>query len=209
MSGRPGPIDQSTFFAQLIELLERGDFGYAVGGSVAAMAYSEPRFTVDIDLILALHVDQLTEFVDVIESRGWYVDPVETILEFNLPANMPISIVDSSTGMKADVYLSSGYGLDASAIERRVQVTLKEPARTAWFLSAEDVILYKLVFFKASNGVSSKHLTDIAKMLISQGELLDLLYLAKWASQLDVSQTWNALWRAYQSSRPDDYPVLG
>ena len=47
----PGDIPQQDqrLNRRLIEALESLGINYAIGGSVAAMAYSEPRYTVDVD----------------------------------------------------------------------------------------------------------------------------------------------------------------
>jgi hypothetical protein len=44
------PDDQRAFNLRLITTLESLGVTYAIGGSVAAMMYSEPRFMIDVDL---------------------------------------------------------------------------------------------------------------------------------------------------------------
>ncbi len=47
------PDDQRAFNLRLIATLEALGVIYAIGGSVAAMMYSEPRFTIDVDLMIS------------------------------------------------------------------------------------------------------------------------------------------------------------
>ena len=54
MPGNPiSPEDQRDFNRRLIATLEALGVVYAIGGSVAAMMYSEPRLTIDVDLMVA------------------------------------------------------------------------------------------------------------------------------------------------------------
>ena len=200
MSGEVRSPDPQPFNRWLIALLESRETRYAIGGSVAAMAYSEPRFTIDVDLMVELNLSDLEALISEIERHGLYVDPFETVLEFNLPASLPISIVDARHGMKADIYVARTTGLDVSAMQRRQRRQLyANPDMQAWFLAPEDVILYKLDYFRQSEGHSTKHPADIAKMLAVHGHKLDLYYLNLWAANLDVLPIWLALLSEFQS----------
>ena len=200
MSGNLQTVEQQPFNRWLIALLESHDIAYAVGGSVAAMAYSEPRYTIDVDLMVALSLPDLEALIGEIERQGLYVDPFETVLEFNLPAVLPISIVDARHGMKADVYVARSTGLDVSAMQRRQRrVLYASPELEAWFLSPEDVILYKLDYFRQSDGHSTKHPADIGKMLAVSGRKLDLAYMTAWATKLGVLPMWQALWSEFDA----------
>ena len=72
MPGKPiTPEDQRAFNARLIALLEQLNIPYAIGGSVAAMVYSEPRLTVDIDVMLDAQPEDLARLVD--EINRWQI----------------------------------------------------------------------------------------------------------------------------------------
>ena len=86
--------DQEAFNRLLIHLLEELDLPYAIGGSVAAMQYSESRYTVDIDMMFQANQRELAQLIDEVSALHVYVDPFETVLEYNLPAKLPISVVD-------------------------------------------------------------------------------------------------------------------
>jgi hypothetical protein len=68
----------------------------------------------------------------------------------------------------------------------------------AWFLSPEDVILYKLSYYRQGGEVAQKHPTDIANMLDLIGSQLDLAYLVQWAAGIGVADLWQALWDEFQ-----------
>jgi hypothetical protein len=200
MTGKPSEqADQEALNRLLVALLDGMALPYAIGGSMAAMAYSEPRYTKDIDLMFDAELSQLGELVEAIESLQVYVDPLDTILEFNLPRQMPISVVDGTTGVRADLYLARPSGLDQSAMSRRrKQMMYDDPPLEAWYLAPEDVILYKLDYFRQSEGVSQKHPIDISKMLAVVGDQLDLAYLEHWAREIGVLNLWQALWDEFR-----------
>ena len=193
------PLDQQAFNTRLIMLLETLAIPYAIGGSVAAMVYSETRNTIDIDLMIQIELDDLDKLISEIEAWKVYVDPFETVIEFNLPRQMPISIVDGLSGTKADIYVACETGIDVSAMERRQRKQFYDDAPIeTWFLAPENVILYKLDYFRQSAGQSQKHPLDIAKMLTAVGDTLDLIYLEFWAKKLDIYELWSALWNEFR-----------
>jgi len=195
MTGNLSLEDQRAFNAQLVTTLERLGISYAIGGSVAAMAYSEHRFTVDIDLMIDAAIEALALFVDEVERWQVYISPLEAILEIEIPHHMPFNIIDGLRGTRADCYVARPAGIDASAMLRRRRMLLyTSPETYAWFLSPEDVILYKLDYFRQSGETSAKHPADIAKMLRVMGDQLDLAYLERWSADIGVADLWAAMW---------------
>src|SRR3972149_1944323 len=107
MPGKPiSPDDQRSFNARLITALEQLDIPYAIGGSVAAMVYSEPRLTVDIDVMLEAGPDELARLVDEVNRWQIYSSPLEAILETDLPHGLPFNVVDGLIGTKADFFVA-------------------------------------------------------------------------------------------------------
>ena len=184
---------------RLFTTLESLGVTYAIGGSVAAMMYSAPRLTIDLDLMVSAPLKQLNQLVREVGSWQVYITPFEAIVENNLPGGLPFNIIDGAIGTKADLYIAQNSGLDASAMARRRRLTWdRETGTSAWFLSPEDVILYKLSYYRQGGEVAQKHPTDIANMLEVIGSQLDLSYLAHWAVAIGVADLWQALWDEFQ-----------
>lgn len=191
--------DQRGFNRRLIDTLEQLGVVYAIGGSVAAMIYSEPRLTIDVDLMIDAPLEKLRQLVREIQSWQIYVSPLETIIEASIPYGMPFNVIDGSIGTKADLYVAKNSGLDASALARRRRLPWdRQTGAEAWFLSPEDVILYKLSYYRQGGEVAQKHPIDIAKMLAVIGSELDMVYIEKWAEEIGVADLWQALWDEYQ-----------
>jgi hypothetical protein len=192
--------DQRHFNERLIRKLEELGIDYAIGGSVAAMSYSKSaRFTKDVDMMLDADVATLDLLVNAVEQWQLYIDPLDTIIEFNLPSLLPINVMDGLLGTKADLYVARTDGLDASAMSRRRKRKLYlDPDFDAWFLAPENVILYKLDYFRQSEGTAQKHPTDIHNMLRAIEQELDFAYLENWARQTGVLNIWLALWDEFR-----------
>ena len=77
---------------------------------------------------------------------------------------------------------------------RRERVWEVASGETAWFLAPEDVILFKLQFYRKGGEVSQKHPIDIAKMLVVVGSELDVDYIERWAADLGLLDLWRRLW---------------
>ncbi len=97
MLGNPiSPEDQRDFNRRLIAALEALDVTYAIGGSVAAMMYSAPRFTIDVDLMVSAPLSQLNQLIREVQSWQVYITPFEAIVETNLPYGLPFNIIDGT-----------------------------------------------------------------------------------------------------------------
>ncbi|MBI3359563.1 MAG: hypothetical protein HY023_00445 [Chloroflexi bacterium] len=179
--------------------LEQLGIEYAIGGSVAAMEYSAPRFTVDIDLMLTAETAELARLVEEVKSWQIYISPLEAILETDIPHGLPFNIMDGSAGTKADLFVVPPSGLSGAAMSRRRRRTWDDRTGVeAWFLAPEDVILYKLSYYRKSGETAPKHPTDITKMLAVVGHELDLTYIKNWAAEIGVADLWQALWDEFQ-----------
>ena len=198
MTRPPEPQDQLAFAQRVVTLLEKLGIRYAIGGSVAAMAYSVQRFTADIDLMLMAEAQELARLVDEVKAWQIYIAPLEAILEEDLPHGLPFNIYNGAAGTKADLYVIQPTGLSGSAMSRRRRIRDDQTGLEAWFLAPEDVILYKLDYFRRSEGISQKHPQDIAKLLNVIGDQLDLAYIARWAAEIGVLDLWKALWDEFQ-----------
>ena len=55
-------MNQGEFFSFVIDVLEELDIPYMITGSVASMAYGEPRLTLDMDIVIDLPERQAEEF---------------------------------------------------------------------------------------------------------------------------------------------------
>src|SRR5438105_1976844 len=87
--------------ARLLEILDRAEIPYSVGGSVASSAHGIPRTTMDVDLVTDLKPDQVDEFVDLLGSE-FYAD-ASTIREA-LARGRSFNLIHYATAYKFDLF---------------------------------------------------------------------------------------------------------
>ncbi len=173
----------STF----IEPLEREGLRYLVTGSVAAMAYGEPRLTNDIDLILEIQLSDIPALTRAFPESDYYLPPAEIIQTEQIrPQRGHFNIFHLETMLKADVYLAGTDPLHRWAFQNRLCLEI-ESIQVA-FAPPEYVILRKLEFFR--EGGSEKHLRDIATMLVESATQIDASYLDSEVSARGLTAGW-------------------
>jgi hypothetical protein len=87
--------------------------------------------------------------------------------------------------------MREGNELRQSAFQRRQQMDYGPPIGKDYIHSQEDLILYKLIYFGLSQ--QSKHSRDIAAILKSKKDELDMDYIDGWASRLGLSSLWQEM----------------
>jgi len=182
--------------AEIVPILDRLGIEYFVTGSLASMNYGEVRFTHDIDIVIRARLDDVDRFVDAFDTNRFYID--RGSVEAAIKSQGMFNLIDSQTTFKVDFILpSSSY--DRYRFERKIKANPTEGV-TAFFCSAEDVILSKMRFDKMSG--SDKHLRDIAAILQLSGDDLDQDYLDEWAYSLDVRDIWRQVRQRVDDGQP-------
>lgn len=161
---------------------------YHVVGSMASMAYGEPRFTNDVDMVAEMSIDNVGDLCEAFSAPEFYLS--ETAIRDAIIRRGQFNIIHPSSGMKVDVIVpkDSEFARSEKARVRRIS----SPGEySVWFGSPEDVILYKLQFYQ--RGGSEKHLRDIAGMIKLLRERIDLAYIEAWVRKLGVSTEWDLI----------------
>jgi hypothetical protein len=178
---------------------------YGIAGSFASSQYGEPRQTLDVDLTLHLLPVDADRFAAAFEAIQMAADAYAIRETFGYTNQLPFGVIDFANGWKADCYFLRNTPYDRVAFARRIEWPFVEARRgKVWLYAPEDVILMKLVYYQISQGVSTKHLRDIAAMLANMerwGRPLETAYLDQWASQLQVREYWTKLWSDFQQKR--------
>jgi hypothetical protein len=178
---------EKEIFLEVINTLEHLNIPYMIGGSVAAIAYGEPRLTLDMDVIVKINAEQAKKLSNSF-GQEYYVS-LDSILDA-LASHGHFNIIQSEAGVKVDFYVLQDDPFSQSEFSRKCREAFDQ-TKEAVFVSAEDVILKKLEWFKL--GQSQKHLEDIKGILKISGTKLDCQYINEWASKLGVQETWNRL----------------
>jgi hypothetical protein len=147
----------------LSDALERAGIPYALGGALALNFWSDPRGTRDIDLNVFLPADDSAEAFEVLRRAGVQLDVVESVAR----AHERGDAIGWLGPIRVDVFVNS-LPLHDSAARRRCRVTLS--GQPIWILSAEDLSVLKLLFFRG------KDIEDSKRMIALQGKDFDSNY---------------------------------
>lgn len=151
-------------FARLvIDALDASGIDYLLGGSLALIAWGEPRSIMDVDIVISLRGERIREL-----SR---------------------EAIHLESGHKAELFLlRAGDAFRQSALARRQLIDIGEPLGEVFVHAPEDLILNKVHYYALSR--QPKHIRDIASILVVAREQIDWTYFTKWARQLDLLDVW-------------------
>lgn len=172
----------------LVESLERLHIPYLITGSVASMAYGEPRLTNDIDIVAEVRPEHIPGLLAAFPSPEYYLD--EAMIREAIRRTGQFNIIHPASGLKVDVIIRKDTPFDRSRFSRARRLRPAEEYE-ADFAAPEDVILKKMEYYK--EGGSEKHLRDITGILRISGEEIDRQYIRSWAEKLGVIEIWEAI----------------
>lgn len=181
-------MEQHELLLFLVNCLEKLKIPYLITGSIASMAYGEPRFTNDIDIVADLKHSQVDEFKSCFPETDFYLE-VDSIKKA-LNRHQQFNIIHPSSGLKVDVIVSQMDDFDRMRFSRIKKIKISE-LKSANFASPEDVILKKMEYYQ--KGGSDKHLRDITSMLKISGQDIDRTYISAWAEKLDLLKIWESI----------------
>ncbi len=164
---------------------EKLTLNYFVTGSIATIAYGEPRFTNDIDIVIDLPATSVRRFCTAFAECEFYLS--EPAVMAAVQQQSQFNLIHPSSGLKVDFMVAAATDFNQSRLRRVRELPVLE-GRLVRFASPEDAILMKLKYFQL--GHSDKHLRDIRGVLKIQGNKIDFTYLDDWAKRLEVEPEW-------------------
>jgi len=172
------------------------NIAYAVGGSWASSLLGKPRFTYDADLIAEPFPGKEEAFCSALGSDYYVSLPA---VQQAVAQRSSFNIIYTPSGFKVDIFVQKARPFDQSLMQRRRKHVLGDPAtgHPLEFVSAEDVILLKLEWYRLGEESSERQWTDVLGVFERQAGRLDQAYLDHWAQELKIE---DLLARARQES---------
>jgi hypothetical protein len=174
-------------FRRLLAAIDRLEIQYFVGGSAASSTWGHARFTQDVDLVVALALDNVEEFAAELTKEEFYADV--GLMREGIQHHRAFNVMYQPFLYKFDLFPLQDDAYSRSQLNRR-QFTetnvLGEPIECA-MASPEDVILSKLRWFRLGGETSQQQWIDLKGVVQVRGPKLDLNYLHEWAPKLKVA----------------------
>lgn len=167
-------------------VLNQLNISYFISGSLASSLHGIPRATQDIDIVADLKSNQIISFLKALE-KDFYIDA--DMIKEAIQRRSSFNIIHLATMFKADIFIFPNDPVSILEMKRREthQIT-GEKTDSFFILSAEDVILRKLLWFKIGGEVATKQWQDILGVLEVQTTKLDTTYLMQNAKQMGIQE---------------------
>ena len=158
-----------------------------IGGSIAAMAYGEPRATLDIDVVASAAPSDAELIRGAFDEQRYRVPPKEVLVrELTRERDGSFQILDRQTGMKGDFYLVGSDELLRHGLDSAREIELEsERIRVA---HPNYTIAIKLRYYSLSS--QEKHLNDIQGILRVSSEEVDRSWVAERAIRERAKEAW-------------------
>lgn len=182
--------DPRHLLVEVSRILKKLNIPYIITGGMAVFIWGRPRFTADIDIVVELGREKLSNLIKELKkiSAASYVDEDDALQA--LRAHDEFNFIDGASGIKVDFWiLDRRDEFNFSRLERSVKKKILDEEID--FISPEDLILIKLKWYRESE--SDKQLEDVRSILKISGDMLDYEYLKTWALKLGVSELLNKL----------------
>jgi hypothetical protein len=177
----PEPIRVTVLVTQVFEKLK---IPYLIGGSLASTIYGTVRTTQDVDIIADMHLQHVQPFITALQSE-FFLE--EEMITDSIRHNSSFNIIHRRTMFKVDVFIPDMTPFQKSELQRaKKQIMIEKPEVSAYFASPEDTIIAKLEWFRMGGEVSERQWRDVIGILKIRADILDLDYLRKWASELNL-----------------------
>ncbi len=150
---------------RLRDVLERSGVTYAFGGAIALAAWSEPRATADVDVILWVDPEsEIDRAIELVREAGVEVDERAA----RACARDRGMFAGMAGATRVDVFVPSIPFYDEAG-RRRVRTKIGDG--DAWVHSAEVLAVFKMLFFRP------KDLIDVERMLVVRGAAFDRAFV--------------------------------
>ena len=158
---------------------------YALGGSWASSLMGKMRFTNDADITVEAFSGREEEFCARFGDDYYISVPA---MRDAFRRRSTFNILYSPLSFKVDCFVRKDRAFEVSAMARRREQSLPtNPVRSIVCVTPEDLVLFKLEWYRLGNEVSEQQWKDIRGVFETQGDRLDQAYLDRWAPDLGVA----------------------
>jgi len=166
---------------QVLDALEALQIPYMVVGSFASTFWGRPRMTHDADLVVEITAEKIADLARLLAPH-FYAPPF--VIEDAVRKRGQFNVIHLDYAFKVDLWLLKESPYDVACFERRLLGVMFD--REVWVSSPEDVILSKLLWYRAAP-VLDRQFQDAIEVYEIQEPYLEHDYLNRWASVLGLA----------------------
>lgn len=165
----------------VVEHLDRLKVSYAITGSVASGVHGEPIQSQDVDIALRMLPSQARALAASLPNRFYRsAELIEEVAKVGGMANL----IDSMTGLKIDLCVLAHTPFYNEVLARRVLMPFDPHGPSFYVVTAEDIILMKLLWRRDSR--SEKQWSNALSVARVRRASLDWKYLLDQARSLGI-----------------------
>lgn len=164
-----GALDPLAIARRIADELESAGAPYAIGGALAYGYWGPPRGTVDVDIDVFPGTAGVEIMLDALERAGVTFDRHQARSRIHDRGDFQ----GHHRGMRVDVFVAFDEYHEA-VLAHRARVEML--GRPAWILSAEDTVIFKVLFDRPKDWV------DLERLVALRAGTLDVPYLERWLS---------------------------
>ena len=169
----------------VISVLDDLNIRYAIGGSLASSTHGVPRFTQDADITVEPFPGKERLFAQRFPTSEYYAD--EQMIRDAVAQRASFNILHLFTSFKIDIFVQKDRPFDREFLARRIKAPVFGDSEGEFgVITAEDIVLVKLEWYRLGGEISDKQWGDILAVLKTQDTRLDDAYLDHWATEIGV-----------------------
>jgi hypothetical protein len=177
-------VSIGDLLSRLVAKLDAAAIPHMLAGSFASTYHGIPRTTQDVDIVVDLTGAKLQTLLGSLRAEEYYVDT--DAAQDALRRRTQFNIIDMETGWKVDLIIRKDRPFSIEEFDRRQPAELF--GTKVFVATAEDSIVAKLEWAKL--GDSERQLRDVAGIVASRGEALDVAHIEKWVKALGLQDLW-------------------
>jgi hypothetical protein len=168
---------------RVTQQLESKNIPYMLSGSIALNNYAIPRMTMDIDIVINLHEENLQDFLSIFDEK-YYIN--KDVVKNETKRLGMFNVIDHETGFKVDFILRKNSEYRKHEFSRREQIQIVD--FDVWIVSPEDLVVSKIEWIQQLQ--SDKQITDISNLLALPE--INKIYIKNWCEKLNLN-TYNLI----------------
>jgi hypothetical protein len=147
-----------------------------VVGSMASSELGNSRTTWDADVVADIEIRHVQPLIAAL-GKEFYAD--EELIREGIQNGSSFNLIHLETALKIDVFIPKSREYDRVAL-------MRFNPNSPDFMTAEDVLLGKLEWYRSADETSERQWTDVIGILQVQAEHFDLEYARHWAKEIGV-----------------------